>query len=88
MKEKLKQLFDLKAYIETPVFQEYLVQPIYKELDKLKSASKCKTWDDVCELKGEEKGLRFMVKLLKEVDREIKNTRFDIEQETEDTKKL
>lgn len=85
MKEKLKQLYDLKAYIETPVFQEYLVQPIYKELDKLKSASKCKTWDDVCELKGEEKGLKFLVKLLKEVDREIKNIRFEIES-TEENK--
>ena len=79
MQEKLDKLNTLKLYIESEAFQEWIMKPLFAELDKQKNAYDCKTLNELATVKGKKDGLMFMIKLLKEVDRQIKNTRLDIE---------
>ena len=79
MQEKLDKLNTLKLYIESGEFQEWIMKPLFAELDKQKFAYDCKTLNELATVKGKKEGLMFMIKLLKEVDRQIKNTRLDIE---------
>lgn len=79
MKEKLQRLYDLKGYVETEAFQINIMQPLFKELDKLKDAYDCESLREMATLKGKKQGLMFLVKRLKEIENEIKNLRYDIE---------
>ena len=79
MQEKLDKLNTLKLYIESEAFQEWIMKPLFAELDKQKVAYDCKTLNELATVKGKKEGLMFMIKLLKEVDRQIKNTKLDIE---------
>jgi len=79
MQEKLKQLNTLKVYIESQEFQNFIMKPLFAELDKQKNAYDCESLRELSTVKGKKQGLMSMIKLLKEVDREIKNTKLDIE---------
>ena len=79
MQEKLSQLNTLKVYIESPEFQTYIMKPLFAELDKQKVAYDCESLRELATVKGKKQGLMFLIKLLKEIDRDIKNTRIDIE---------
>jgi hypothetical protein len=79
MKKKLDQLNNLKMYIQTKEFQEWIMKPLFTELDKQKDAYDCESLRELATVKGKKQGLMFMIKLLKEVDRNIKNTRLDID---------
>jgi hypothetical protein len=79
MQEKLSQLNTLKGYIESPEFQEWIMKPLFAELDRQKNAYDCESLRELATVKGKKQGLMFMITLLKEVDRQIKNTRLDVE---------
>lgn len=80
MKEKLARLYELKSYIESPIFQEQIMKPLFNEMDKLKNAYDCESLRELSQVKGKKQGLKFIIKLLKDIETDIKNTRFDIEQ--------
>ena len=79
MKEKLEELYTLKGYIETKVFQEQVMKPIFTELDRQKDAYDCKTLEELATVKGKRQGLLFLVDLFKQIDTDIKNTKYEID---------
>ena len=79
-KELLEELYSLKNFIESNEFQKFIMKPIFEELDKQKNAYDCKTLTELATVKGKSQGLKFLIKLLKDVEVKIKNEKFDIEQ--------
>jgi len=79
LKEKLQQLYQLKISIESKGFQEYVMKPLYEELKKLKDAYDCESLRELSTVKGKKQGLKFIIELLKRVDVEIKNTKYELE---------
>lgn len=77
--KKLSQLYDLKSYIETDTFQENIMKPLYAEMDKLKDAYDCQTLKELHYLKGKKDGLKFLIRLLKLIEEEIKKLEYDVE---------
>jgi hypothetical protein len=78
--EKIAQLYSLKEKIESKEFQEWIMKPIYEELGKMKDAYDCETLSEMHTLKGKKEGIMFLIKLLKESDRQLKNTKTDLEE--------
>lgn len=78
---KLDYLFELKAQIESFPFQEYLVKPIREELDKQKNAYDCGSLRELATVKGKKQGLTFFIDTLKKIDQDIKNLKYEIENE-------
>ena len=79
LKEKLQQLYQLKISIESKGFQEYVMKPLHEELEKLKDAYDCESLRELSTVKGKKQGLKFIIELLKRVDVEIKNTKYELE---------
>jgi len=77
---KLDYLFELKSQIESFPFQEFLVKPIFAEMDKQKNAYDCESLRELSVVKGKKQGLEFFIKLLKGVDKDIKNLKYELEQ--------
>lgn len=77
---KLDHLFELKAQIESFPFQEYLVKPVLEELDKQKNAYDCESLRELSVVKGKKQGLMFLINTLKNVDQDIKNLKYELEQ--------
>lgn len=80
LKQELDELWALKQKIESQEFQKYLVKPIYDELNKLKGAYECESLRELNTLKGKKQGLMFFIGLLKQVDLDLKNKKYELEQ--------
>lgn len=78
-KEKLQGLHALKLSIESKAFQEYIMKPIFDELEKEKNAYECDSLKELYRVKGKKDGLLFIINTLKRVELEIKNTRYELE---------
>jgi hypothetical protein len=78
-KEELQELYEFKIMVESRIFQKYLMEPLKKEIDGLKNAYDCKTLVELSELKGKEKGLRYIIGLLKQADNDTRNKKTEIE---------
>jgi len=83
--EKYKQLVDLKQYIETEAFQNFIMKPFYEELAGITKLRDLKNWEDTCKAKGIEIGLEKLRDILKQVEVDLKNTREELEEELEDS---
>jgi hypothetical protein len=79
MLEKLNELYSLKLKIETKEFQDYIMKPLFAELDRQKNAYDCKTLTELHHIKGKKEGLMFLINLFKSIDTEIKNTKYEME---------
>lgn len=79
MKERLDNLFSLKATIESEIFQSEIIKPIKAELNKQKNAYDCQSLRELAQVKGKKQGLMFILKTLKDIDNEIKNLRYELE---------
>lgn len=77
---KLDHLFELKAQIESFPFQEYLVKPIFAELEKQKNAYDCESLRELAVVKGKKQGLMYVMDILKKIDQDIKNLKYEIEE--------
>lgn len=80
-KEKLEQLYEVHNAISSNPFQECIMKPLFEELDSLKSAYDCKTLSELSTLKGKKQGLTTLIDILKQVERDITNTKHEVEQE-------
>jgi len=80
-KELLDELYSLKNFVESNEFQKFIMKPLFEELSKIQRLKKYKDWDSVLKAQGKEEGLLWMVNTLKEVDRQIKNTKFELDKE-------
>ena len=81
MKEKLQDLYALKLAIESKAFQENIMKPLFEELDKTKNAYDCESLRELATVKGRKQGLMFIIKRLKEIDKDIKNLKYELDQE-------
>ena len=82
-KEKLNELYAVKRSIESKEFQFYVMKPLYAEVDKLKSAFDCKSLAELSELKGKKWGLTKMIGIFKQIETDIKSTKFELESREE-----
>ena len=78
-KQELDELYDLKIKIQSKVFQNRIMQPVIKELEKLKSAYDCNTTEEIANIKGRRDGIMFLINLLKQTDNDLKNKKFEID---------
>lgn len=65
LKDEVNELRDFVFHIESPVFQEYIMKPLYKELDDMKGAYSCESLKELARLKGKREGLEFIKHLIK-----------------------
>jgi 6-phosphogluconate dehydrogenase len=79
MQEKLSDLLTLKGYIETKIFQDNVIKPLFAELDKQKNAYDCKTLQELATVKGKKEGLLFLIELFKTIDNDIKNLKYELD---------
>lgn len=79
LKEEFDELYDLKLKIESKGFQEHVMQPLYKEIDKLKVAYDCKTLTELSNLKGRVDGLKTIIKIFKQIDSDLKNKKYELD---------
>ena len=77
-KQRLEALYTVKTYIETFEFQEFIMKPIFAELEKIQKLKGYKSWDEVLKAQGKEAGLMKLIDLLKANELDIKNTRTDM----------
>jgi hypothetical protein len=71
--KELEELIDMKAHIESPTFQKFIVDPVKKELDKLKYSYDCDSLRELNVLKGKKQGLMFLLKELKRIETNYQN---------------
>lgn len=81
--DKYQQLVDLKGYIETEAFQNFIMKPLYAELSKISKLRDLKSWEDTCKAKGIEIGLEKLKDILKQIEVDLKNTRDELEEDIE-----
>lgn len=79
LETKFSMLSDLRGYIETESFQTFVMKPIFEELNKLKDAYDCETLRELATVKGKKQGLKTILKVLKQVETDWKNTKHDLE---------
>lgn len=79
LKEEFNELWDLKLKIESQNFQKYIMKPLYAEIDRLKDAYDCKSLTELATLKGKAQGLKTIIGILKQVDLDIKNKKFELD---------
>ena len=77
MPNKLEELIDAKAHIESPTFQKFIVKPIKDEITKMKGAYDCESLRELQTLKGKKQGLMFFMKLLKGIEKDYQNAMYD-----------
>jgi hypothetical protein len=82
-KELLEELYSLKNFVESNEFQKFIMKPLFEELDKQKNAYDCKTLMELATIKGKKQGLTFLIKLLKGIELQIKNEKFDLDSQQE-----
>lgn len=83
LKDKLMLLSEVKGQIESEAFQTFIVKPMWEEMDKLKVAYDCESLRELSTIKGKKQGLQFLIGILKGIDLEIKNTRYELENSEE-----
>jgi hypothetical protein len=79
LREEYNKLLELKGNIESEAFQERIMQPLFKELEKQKNAYDCKTLGELSIVKGKKDGLKFIIGLLKQVEIDTKNKKNEID---------
>ncbi len=77
-KQRLDELFAVKRSYQSKEFQEYVMKPLYEELEKLKSAYDCKTLSELATLKGRKQGLTRIIDIFKDIENDIKNLKDEI----------
>lgn len=86
LKIKLDELYELKLWIETPIFQKYLCKPLREKQGKLKVNFFSDSLKESWRKGGKHEGIEEFFNILKEIDIEIKNTKYEVEQS--DSQKL
>lgn len=67
LQQEFELLRELKGNIESEAFQERIMKPIYKELDKVKNAYDCESLRELATVKGKKQGLMFLIKTIKSI---------------------
>lgn len=83
LKDKLLLLSEVKGQIESEAFQTFIVKPMKEEMNKLKSAYDCESLRELATMKGKKQGLQFLIDILKGIELDIKNTRYELENSEE-----
>lgn len=75
LQEEVTALRDIKITIETPMFQDYIMKPLFKEMESMKGAYSCETLRELSRLKGKREGLQFIIDRIKifQEEYEMKN---------------
>lgn len=80
LKQELSELYQLKEQIESEVFQKYFAKPLRKQQDKLRLDFFNDSLKESWRKGGKYEGIQEFFKILKQVDIDIKNKQYEIEQ--------
>ena len=69
--EKLNELYAVKRSIESKEFQEYVMKPLFAEMDKLKDAYDCESLRELSQTKGKKQGIQAILKIFKGIETDI-----------------
>ena len=72
LQDELSELYEARECKNSRIFQQFFAKPIMEYHDKLAKAYDCETTEELATLKGEAKAVKKFIRLLKEVDIEIK----------------
>jgi hypothetical protein len=78
-KQEYQELLEAKTMIESRIFQSFIMEPLYKELEKLKCAYDCKTITEMATLRGKSQGLRWLINQLDQIHTDFKNKKDEVE---------
>ena len=73
-------LRELRGNIESEIFQEKIMKPLYAELERVKNAYDCESLRELSTMKGKKQGLKFIIELLKRVQNEYNSAQYEIEE--------
>lgn len=76
---ELEELMEIRHLIEKPIFQKYLATPMREYQSRLKASYDCKTLTELATLKGRKDGSEQFFKILKQIDTDYKNKRYELE---------
>lgn len=79
LRKKLEELYELKRLIESEEFQKYLAKPLREKQSKLKTDFFSDSLKDSWRKGGKYEGIQEFFKILKEIDNDIKNTKYELE---------
>jgi|WetSurMetagenome_2_1015567.scaffolds.fasta_scaffold470939_2 hypothetical protein len=79
IKEELNELYEFKIMVESRLFQKFLMEPLKKEIESLKNAYDCDEINELHFLKGKEKGLRYVIEILKQKDNDTRNKKTEVD---------
>jgi len=71
-KAEYKDLTVLHTMINDDVFKKYILDQLNAEIDDLKTAYSCKTIEELAELKGYFRGLKFTENIINAIEGRIK----------------
>jgi len=83
LKDELNEFYEFKIMVESRLFQKYLMEPLKKEIESLKNAYDCGTLEELIHLKGYNKGLKFVIEILKQTDNDTRNKKTEIDNTAE-----
>lgn len=81
LQEKLQELFEVKVMIESKLFQEYFCQPLRDKQGKLKVNFFSDSLKDSWRKGGRHEGIQEFFEILKQIDTDIKNTKYEMDKD-------
>jgi hypothetical protein len=79
IKEELAELYSLKGFIESAVFQKYFCKPLREKQDSLQLNFFSDSLKDSWRKGGKYEGIEEFFEILKQIDCDIKNKQNDLE---------
>lgn len=79
LRKKLEELYELKRQIESEEFQKYFAKPLREKQSKLKTDFFSDSLKDSWRKGGKHEGIQEFFEILKQIDTEIKNTKYEID---------
>ena len=84
LQKEINELEEVKVLKNSSLFQKYFAQPVFDELNGMKSAYSCDTLKELHRLKGKREGLKFFLSLLKSIDEDYKIKKAQLKADTEE----
>ena len=80
-KEEYAELHEVKRMIEGELFQKYIVERVRAYQDTLKAAYSCDTLKEIANIRGQKKGSDQFFNILKDIDKDFVNKKFELSDE-------
>jgi len=83
--EQLAELYELKRYVESRTFQDNIIKPLRKRQDELHLNFFSDTIKEAWRKGGKYEGIKEFFSILKDIDNDIKNLKYELESQPDKT---